>query len=472
MHLRGGPGAVARDRPATTDRLLSGGLFYLSWDGDISAVYGVDWSGGPPTELILDSALRARLVPALAPANWGPRWMFGGFNFHVVSSTSPRWRSEGFVVPYWVLFLVLAWPAYRRLRRAWIGRQRRKKGLCLYCGYDLRASGDICPECGHSVREPSVSHQAPHVHAGLRARCGRRWPIFGFGVIALTLVVVSWGVVHGRHREPQAVRLQPGMALPKDHLPPRVELETAPGLWMRFALIPSGRFVMGSPPDEAGRSDLYPGDPTELQHAVIISRAFYMGQTCVTEERYETVMGADPSHHKGAKDPVGWARWENATEFCRLVSKRTGRNVRLPTESQWEYACRAGTTTPFNTGRTLPRSMAMYDWRTTFPGNRVEVPFSQPVPQVAVGSFPPNAWGLYDMHGGVSEWCSDWLGDYPTGEVTDPTGPKKGHLHAQRGGCWLYIPRLCRSACRQDCSHLYQFVSYGLRVVLLPEGGE
>jgi formylglycine-generating enzyme required for sulfatase activity len=427
-----------------------GGLVWLYWDADI--IDNVDWYGGPPTELILDSAPSPRLVPALVPAGWGPRWMLGGFNFSAQSSASPRWRYEGLVVPHWVLFLVLAWPAYRRLRHAWILRQRRRKGLCRYCGYDLRASGDICPECGQSRREPTV------ISGG--GRRGRRWPIPAAGALALGLVVFWLGVGHWRHREAQAVRLQPGMALPVDRLPQRVELEAAPGVWMRFALIPSGRFVMGSPTDEAERQ------PNERQHEVIISRSFYMGQTCVTQEQYEAVMGANPSQTKGAKNPVDTVSWDDAMDFCHRVSKRSGHSVRLPTEAQWEYACRAGTCTPFNTGRTLPRNMAQYDWSWGYPSNRAGV---SDLASVAVGNFSPNAWGLYDMHGNVWQWCSDWYGDYPAGEVTDPTGPKEGSLRVLRGGSWHTYPRRCRSAIRIRSGPGYRLDINGFRVVVLAD---
>ena len=429
-----------------------GGLFWLSWDADITEP--VDWYGGPPTELILDSAKAPRLVPKLVPADWGPRWMLGGFNYMAQSSASPRWRYDGVVVPHWLLFLVLAWPVYRRLRHAWILRQRRKNGLCLYCGYDLRASPDICPECGQSTREPTVT--------SVGSRRTLRWPIPAAGALVLALVVLWLGVGHWRHRQPQAVRLQPGMALVEDRLPQRVELEAAPGVWMRFALIPSGRFTMGSPPEEKERSN-----DEGPQHTVIISKPFYMGQTCVTQEQYAAVMGADPSYYKGAKYPVEMVSWNQAMDFCRRVSQRTGRSVCLPTEAQWEYACRAGTTTPFNTGPTLPRNMAQYGYRWTYPSNRVG---DSALESVAVGSFPPNTWGLYDMHGNVWEWCNDNSGPYPSGEVTDPTGPKDGSPRVLRGGSWNYYPWFCRSANRGWYDPVYRIGRYGFRVAVLAAG--
>jgi len=245
------------------------------------------------------------------------------------------------------------------------------------------------------------------------------------------------------------------MALPQ-RLSQCVELEAAPGVWMCFALIPSGRFVMGSPPDEAQRRD------NERQHEVIISRAFYMGQTCVTQEQYEAVMGAHRSEYKGAKYPVDSVSWDDAMDFCRRVSKRSGRSVRLPTEAEWEYACRAGTSTPFNTGRTLPRGAAnVWDWN--YPSNRAGVSASSG--SVAVQSFPPNAWGLYDMHGNVWEWCSDRFGDYSAGEATDPIGPKEGSLRVLHGGSWDDDRRYSRSAYRRwNVPSSWQY-TYGFRAV-------
>ena len=437
-----------------------GGLFWLCWDSDL--IYdSVDWYSGPRTELIFNSAPTPLLLPyifSIVPAEWGPRWRWGGFNFSDLNCVSPplRFRYWKPVVPHWLLFLVLAWPVCRRLRRARILRRRRRNGLCLYCGYDLRASGDICPECGKSVRELTER---------LDGRRRWRWRVPAAGALVLALVVLSWGVERWWSRDPQALRLQPGMALPAARLPQRVELEAAPGVWMRFALIPSGRFLMGSPPDEAERSD------AELQHAVIISKPFYMGQTCVTQEQYQAVMGTNSGYHRGAKLPVYGRLPGDAVDFCRRVSQRTGRKIALPTEAQWEYACRAGTTTPFNTGRTLPRSTAWYG--SYFPGNRVGRPFSEiwGSGPVAVGSFPSNAWGLYDMHGNVREWCSDRFGDYPAGEVTDPTGSRDGRGRVMRGGSCSDGPSHCRSAYR-ECGDRYSCEECGFRVMMSVAGTE
>jgi formylglycine-generating enzyme required for sulfatase activity len=427
-----------------------GGIFWLALYADITVHEPVDWYGGPPTELIPDSAPTARLVPKRVPAGWGPRWRWGGFNLWAQSNASPRGRCESVVVPHWALFLMLGWPAYRLLRRRWIARRWRKNGKCVRCGYDLRASGDVCPECGHGVREPTVISG--------HGRRGRRWPIPAAGALALGLVVLWLGMGRGRGQEPRAVRWEPGTALPDHPLPQRVELEAAPGVWMRFALIPSGRFVMGSPSDEVQRTG------NEDQHEVIISKPFYMGQTCVTQEQYEAVMGSNPSasYNNGAKNPVDKVNWKDAMEFCRSLSKRSGQSVHLPTEAQWEYACRAGTSTPFNTGRTLQRKPA-YHQGYTYPNNRADIPADG---SVAVGTFAPNSWGLYDMHGTMWQWCSDWSGDYPADEVTDPTGPKDGALRVLRGGSRADAPRQCRSAFRLLDDPVYQFDIFSFRVAM------
>jgi formylglycine-generating enzyme required for sulfatase activity len=172
---------------------------------------------------------------------------------------------------------------------------------------------------------------------------------------------------------------------------------------MKLALIPAGKFLMGSPADEQERFD------DETQHEVTISRPFYMGVTEVTQEQYEAVMGNNPSRFKGDKNPVETVSWNDAMEFCKKLSARTNKTVRLPTEAQWEYACRAGTATPFHTGATISTDEANYDGNSTYgDGPKGE----DRLKTIAVASFKPNAFGLYDTHGNVWEWCPDWHADY------------------------------------------------------------
>ncbi len=209
---------------------------------------------------------------------------------------------------------------------------------------------------------------------------------------------------------------------------------------MKLTYIPAGEFMMGSPSNEANRMS------DETQHRVRISQPFLMQTTEVTQSQWQSVMGNNPSVFKGDSNlPVEKVSWSDAVAFCEKLSQRDGRTYRLPTEAQWEYACRAGTTTPFSFGHTLSTNQANYNGNFVY-GSGVKGTYRGKT--VAVGSFPANAWGLYDMHGNVWEWCSDWYGDYPSGNVTDPTGASDGSARVCRGGSWDINPGFCRSAVR------------------------
>ncbi len=206
------------------------------------------------------------------------------------------------------------------------------------------------------------------------------------------------------------------------------------GTGMELVFIPAGSFVMGSPASEERRDD------DETQHRVTLSRPFYLGKYEVTQGQWQRVMGSNPSRFTGSdRLPVEKVSWEECQAFCR----KTG--LRLPTESEWEYACRAGTETPFETGWTIRPDQANYDGNYTY-GNGPKGVYRKRT--TAVGSFAANGWGLYDMHGNVYEWCADWYGAYPSGPVTDPTGPASGKSRVLRGGSWFNDPRDCRSAGR------------------------
>jgi len=232
---------------------------------------------------------------------------------------------------------------------------------------------------------------------------------------------------------------------------PETVLDLGNNVKMRLVLIPAGRFMMGSPATEAGRS----GNEGP-QHEVTISKPFYMGVFEVTQEQYEQIMGVNPSYFKGAKNPVEQVSWDDAVEFCEKLSARTGKKVMLPTEAQWEYACRAGTTTAFHTGDALKPGQA----NAAFPSNpgvwdRIMAWLGMSSGQNTIqttpaSSFPPNGFGLYDMHGNVWEWCSDWYGEdyYANSPKTDPRGPDSGSYRVLRGGGWGLSPLYCRSACR------------------------
>ena len=223
--------------------------------------------------------------------------------------------------------------------------------------------------------------------------------------------------------------------------------------------IPAGTFLMGSPKDEPERGQ------DESQHSVTISRSFYMGATLVTAAEYQTVTGGK-SRRSGEQDLPAEVDWPDAVRFCVALSRNTGRTFRLPTEAEWEYCCRAGTTTPFNTGASISTDQANFDGKFVYPGGKPGIYRRHPTP---VRTFPPNAWGLYDMHGNAYQWCSDWYGDYPNGPVTDPQGPSRGADRVIRGGKYGSGPRYVRSACRYQYNPNNSSVVFGFRVVMEQE---
>jgi formylglycine-generating enzyme required for sulfatase activity len=235
-----------------------------------------------------------------------------------------------------------------------------------------------------------------------------------------------------------------------------VPMQLTNSLGMELSLIPAGRFIMGSPKNEVGRR------PEETQHEVTLSRSFYMGTTEVTQGQWKAVMGENPSFVEGDDHPAETIPWARAVEFCRELSEKEGAPYRLPTEAEWEYACRAGTTTAFHTGVTITTDEANYDGRRSYDNGEKGVFRDE---TTAVASFAPNAWGLYDMHGNVREWCADWHGEYPTSAVSDPTGPAEGTKRVIRGGCWITAPAVSRSANRGGTDPVGWYFNFGFRVV-------
>ena len=231
---------------------------------------------------------------------------------------------------------------------------------------------------------------------------------------------------------------------------------------MKLVLIPKGTFTMGSPIEEEGANN------DEQQHQVTVSKDYYLGVTEVTQGQYEKVMGVNPSHFQkrvirksdSSMYPVENVSWEGAVEFCKRLSelpeeKKAGRVYRLPTEAEWEYACRAGSKTAFYFGDDS-ELIGAYAWHAANSGGQTH----------PVGEKKPNAWGLYDMHGNNWEWCSDWHGDYPEGTVTDPVGPEEGAGRVLRGGGWGDVAANCRSASREGRLPYSHCTSSGFRVSL------
>jgi formylglycine-generating enzyme required for sulfatase activity len=260
--------------------------------------------------------------------------------------------------------------------------------------------------------------------------------------------------------------------------PPRAdEKAITNSIGMKLVYIPAGKFQMGSPETEADR------EPKELLHEVTTTRPFYMGAYEVTQGEWQKVMGkASPSlfnaNRGGGPDhPVENMKWYAAVDFCDKLTalpeeKKEGRVYRLPTEAEWEYACRAGTATPFHYGKSL--SAAQANFNGNFPyGGAGKGPYLRKTSKV--GSFAPNAWGLYDMHGNVAEWCSDFYDPnyYRDSPKDDPKGPAKGVLPTDykdfyrvvRGGCWLDEAAACRSAYRFRAMPHDAYQLIGFRVV-------
>ena len=256
--------------------------------------------------------------------------------------------------------------------------------------------------------------------------------------------------------------------------------ELTNSIGIKLVLIPKGTFMMGSPIDkESASNDFMTGSPIEEegasndeeQHKVTISKDYYLGVTEVTQGQYEKVMGTNPSHFEkrvirksdSSMYPVEMVSWEDAVEFCKKLSdlpeeKEAGRVYRLPTEAEWEYACRAGSKSAYSFGEST-KSLGDYAW---FDGNSDR---THPV-----GEKKANAWGLYDMQGNVWEWCSDWYDEYPKGAVSDPTGPKQGSYRVIRGGGWGYEAAFCRSAFRGRLDPSIRGHVLGFRLALSPSG--
>ena len=201
------------------------------------------------------------------------------------------------------------------------------------------------------------------------------------------------------------------------------------GIKLEMVHIPPGSFMMGSPSGEGN-------DNERPQHQVTFTQPFYIGKYPITQEQWQAVMGNNPSNFKGAKRPVENVSWNDAVSFCQKLWEKTGKTYRLPSEAQWEYACRADTTTPFHFGPTITPDLVNYDGNVPYGWAPKGLYRQETTP---VGSFPPNAFGLYDMHGNVWEWCADpWHGNY-NGAPSDGSswGTGGDNNRVQRGGSWF-----------------------------------
>ena len=249
------------------------------------------------------------------------------------------------------------------------------------------------------------------------------------------------------------------------------------GVKLEMVLVPAGKFKMGFTKKELAelkveiqetlkkelkkefrKEDL---DVLDLimskqgkQHEVTLTKPFYIGRYEVTQEQWDSVIGKNPSATKGAKLPVTRVSWEDCQEFIKKLNAKTNGGYRLPTEAEWEFACRAGTSTAYSFGDNITPKEANYS------GSKIDKP-------VAVGSYQPNAFGLNDMHGNVFEWCEDWYGEYPSA-VTDPTGPATGNRRVLRGGSFADLVSSARSAYRYANSPTYRNFFNGFRLARTP----
>lgn len=297
--------------------------------------------------------------------------------------------------------------------------------------------------------------------------------------------------------------------------PKELSLDLGKGVKLDLVLISAGTFEMGTPETEVGRKK------SETKHTVVLTKPFYMGKYEVTQEQYEAVTTENPSRNKGPTLPVEHMLFDEAAKFCEKLGEKTGKLVQLPTEAQWEYACRAGTRTAYNTGDTItpadanfngdvkPAISAVSDVK---PASTVTTTDTKPVTNAAntdvkpaigavsadvkpavnsvnndnrdktlpVGSFKPNAWGLYDMHGNVLEWCRDWYDEnYYTATSTtpaapapvqDPEGPAKSSedppAHVLRGGSYYSLAAEVRSGVRDSLGAPWRNAHAGFRVII------
>jgi formylglycine-generating enzyme required for sulfatase activity len=254
------------------------------------------------------------------------------------------------------------------------------------------------------------------------------------------------------------------------------EDEIAPGVTMKFVLIPPGTFWMGSPKDEKDR------DEDEVQHEVVLTKPFYLGKYEVMQAQYEALVGKEKnqSKFKGPNLPMETVSWEEADSFAKEWTKKASGKClyRLPTEAEWEYACRGGANVkeslPFHlkNGPTSSLSGGQINFECNYPygaGSKGKW-LERTAP---CGSFTEsvNVFGLYDMHGNVWEWCGDWYGEYPRGRVTDPTGPQGGSERVIRGGSWYTYGRGCTAANRGHYVRSFrQDSGQGLRLARIPSG--
>jgi formylglycine-generating enzyme required for sulfatase activity len=241
--------------------------------------------------------------------------------------------------------------------------------------------------------------------------------------------------------------------------PKELTVDLGKGVKLEMVLIPAGEYMMGlSEGDKMEAFDMY----VPPQHRVRITKPFYLGKYLVTQEQWQTLMGSNPSRFKGPKNPVEQISWDDCQQFLGKLNAKVGGGAgkfQLPSEAQWEYACRAGSKTKYCFGDDETR-LGDYAWYDKNSGNTTH----------PVGAKKPNAWGLYDMHGNVVEWCQDWWQDAFSYEspLDDPTGAPAGRGRVYRGCGWDNPARCCRSSSRGGEPSGFSYFNLGLRVSRVP----
>jgi formylglycine-generating enzyme required for sulfatase activity len=274
-----------------------------------------------------------------------------------------------------------------------------------------------------------------------------------FGALLAAMIVIGCSCKKDNEPGP-ASQGQPSPAVNPLPSNPQQGIIWENSIGMKLVWIPPGEFEMGSNDGESNEKPV---------HTVKISKGYYMGIYEVTQEQYRKVMGTNPSAFKGEDNlPVEQVCWDDTIEFCKRLSQKEGKTYRLPTEAEWEYACRAGTTSKFSFGDSESQ-LVDYAWYSQNSGNKTH----------PVGSLKPNAWGLYDMQGNLWEWCNDWYASdwYSKGPAENPLNESYGDKECRvlRGGCWSLNAGYCRVANRINYWPDFRFYFDGFRIVLKSE---
>ncbi len=315
------------------------------------------------------------------------------------------------------------------------------------------------PESGpmdHEVKSAVSAPKTRSSHRGLIAILVLLAAATGIGIMAVS------GPEGLDHDSTQTLLQRRSELVSGKGVPASLTLDIGKGETLKLALIPAGQFQMGS---DKGESDERP------VHQVTISKLFYMGLTEVTQAQWKSVMGAEPWAGKtyaksNGSHAASYISWDDATKFCETLSKQTGKKVSLPTEAQWEYACRVGSKTAYSFGDDASK-LGEYAW---YDKNAYDIGEKYPH---AVGQKKPNAFGLYDMHGNVWEWCSDWYDAkfYAKAKNVDPENTTEGNARVLRGGSWDSVPVNCRAAGRGGSSTGRRYLIDGFRVVVVSGSG-